>query len=215
LNTIIAGTRYFKHRVIVDAAIKLSGFHITSVLSGGNGKRNVEGEVLEGVDLLGEAWAEDHNIPVKLFEADWNTYGRAAGPLRNKLMAEHADACIAVWDGESKGTLSMIRQATQKGLKVYVYEIGKYKGLTSTNLGLLHLQNVFGASTELRLYVQDDLECCVSTHTHTPHIKFRTFVVGPYTIYIKPKDYLYVRGIEIHASEDSFVFLNPNLPGLL
>lgn len=36
--------------------------------------------------------------------ADWDRYGNAAGPIRNRKMAEVADALVAVWDGRSPGT---------------------------------------------------------------------------------------------------------------
>ena len=43
-----------------------------------------------------------------------------AGYLRNKQMAEYADALIAFWDGESKGTKHMIDLAKKNGLKVRI-----------------------------------------------------------------------------------------------
>jgi hypothetical protein len=62
------------------------------------------------VDQIGEDWAREHNIPVKQFLAQWNIHGKSAGPIRNKEMAEYADALIAFWDGQSKGTKNMIEQ---------------------------------------------------------------------------------------------------------
>jgi hypothetical protein len=38
-------------------------------------------------------------------------------------MADYADALIALWDGASRGTLSMIELAELKGLKVYIYRL--------------------------------------------------------------------------------------------
>jgi hypothetical protein len=38
-------------------------------------------------------------------------------------MAEYADALIAIWDGESRGTKNMIEEATKRGLRVYVKRI--------------------------------------------------------------------------------------------
>ena len=38
-------------------------------------------------------------------------------------MAEYADALIAVWDGESRGTKNMIDEATSRNLKLFVYKI--------------------------------------------------------------------------------------------
>ena len=37
-------------------------------------------------------------------------------------MANYADALIAFWDGNSKGTKHMIELAKSRGLKVYVYQ---------------------------------------------------------------------------------------------
>jgi hypothetical protein len=38
-------------------------------------------------------------------------------------MAENAEALIAIWDGQSKGTKNMIDTATKKGLLVFVKRI--------------------------------------------------------------------------------------------
>jgi hypothetical protein len=61
-----------------------------------------------GADRLGERWAEERDIPVKRFPAEWNKYGRSAGPKRNEQMAYYATHLIAFWDGQSRGTKSMI-----------------------------------------------------------------------------------------------------------
>ena len=71
------------------------------------------------MDKLGEEWARSKGIPVEVYEADWETYGRRAGYIRNASMALVADALIAIWDGESKGTSHMIKTALGKGLKVF------------------------------------------------------------------------------------------------
>ena len=52
--------------------------------------------------------------------ADWDKHGKAAGPIRNAEMAEVADALIAFWDGQSRGTANMISLAKSKGLSVAV-----------------------------------------------------------------------------------------------
>jgi hypothetical protein len=73
-----------------------------------------------GVDSLGKKWAEKNDIPVKEFPADWDRHGRKAGYLRNVEMVKYADALIAVWDGESKGTQHVITEARKRRLQVYV-----------------------------------------------------------------------------------------------
>lgn len=39
-------------------------------------------------------------------------------------MGKYADALIAIWDGQSRGTLHMINVAKERGLKVYTYFLG-------------------------------------------------------------------------------------------
>lgn len=73
-----------------------------------------------GADLLGERYAEENGFSVEIYPADWAKFGRKAGPIRNKLMAEVSDYIICFWDGKSAGTKSMIECAkrTNKPLKV-------------------------------------------------------------------------------------------------
>jgi len=113
MKVIIAGKRdYYKYEAVQEA-VKASGFVITEEVSG----------AASGVDALGEKWAKDNNVPIKRFPADWGKNGKAAGPIRNKQMADYAEALIALWDGNSKGTANMIMQARNAGLKVFVYKI--------------------------------------------------------------------------------------------
>lgn len=74
----------------------------------------------KGADKFGEWFANLFNIPIKKFPADWNTHGKKAGFLRNKEMSEYGTHLIAIWDGESNGTRSMIELAKNKGLKVRI-----------------------------------------------------------------------------------------------
>lgn len=77
----------------------------------------------KGVDQLGERFACENKLKTIVFPAEWKKYGRAAGPLRNKIMANNADALIAFWDGESRGTGNMIQLAQDKGLKLFLVQI--------------------------------------------------------------------------------------------
>lgn len=111
MKTIIAGSRSIADPETVAAAVEASGFEIAEVVSG----------CCRGVDRLGERWARRHGIPIQRFPADWQKHGKAAGPIRNRSMADYADALIAIWDGESRGTANMIEEAEKRGLKVFVY----------------------------------------------------------------------------------------------
>lgn len=115
MRVIIAGCRDIYDYSIVLEAIKESNFSITTVISGG----------ANGVDLLGERYAKENTIEVKRFPADWNTYNKAAGPIRNREMANNADALIAIWDGISKGTKDMIHTAKNNKLTIYIKKINR------------------------------------------------------------------------------------------
>ena len=80
-----------------------------------------------GVDTLAIQFANRNNLPLSTFPADWKTYGFAAGPIRNKQMAEYAALAehgilIAIWDGESRGTANMIREAKKLNLDVRIFD---------------------------------------------------------------------------------------------
>lgn len=65
----------------------------------------------EGADKLGERYAAEHNLTIERFPAEWDKYGKYAGPRRNAQMAQAADAVLVFWDGKSKGTKNMIENA--------------------------------------------------------------------------------------------------------
>jgi hypothetical protein len=114
MKTVIAGSRDLNISVeMLDFIVEMSGFKISEVVCGG----------ARCIDLVGKNWAESRDIPVKMFEVtqhDWNTLGKKAGPLRNQKMAEYAEALLAIWDGKSKGTGSMIKYAEQNNLVIFI-----------------------------------------------------------------------------------------------
>jgi len=112
-KTIIAGSRDFADYSQVVEAVSKCGWEVSSVVSG----------TARGADRLGEVYAEENSLPLYKYPAEWDKYGKSAGYKRNTLMAENADALIALWNGESRGTKHMIDIATTKGLQVYVHMV--------------------------------------------------------------------------------------------
>ena len=115
MKVIIAGSRYFNNyellRQYVDHILQnVSQKESIEIVSGG----------AKGADELGERYAKERGYKITRFPADWNKYGRAAGPKRNEQMGDYADALIAFWDGESRGTKHMIEYAKKKNLLVRV-----------------------------------------------------------------------------------------------
>lgn len=74
----------------------------------------------KGADLLGERFAKEKGCSIKSFIPDWDRYGKGAGYRRNAEMAKYADACVAFWDGSSKGTKHMINLAEKEKIKLKI-----------------------------------------------------------------------------------------------
>lgn len=113
MKTIIAGSRTATRFEDLLHAVMCCGWEISEVVSGG----------ARGADKMGEMFAKERHIPLKQFLPDWDTYGKSAGIICNDQMAKYAEALIALWDGQSKGTNHMIHASKKRGMKVYVYRI--------------------------------------------------------------------------------------------
>jgi hypothetical protein len=74
-----------------------------------------------GADTLGEQYARENNLNVKLFPADWSK-GNSAGFIRNEEMAKYANACVVFWMNNSKGTKHMIDLSQKHNLKLRIYK---------------------------------------------------------------------------------------------
>lgn len=119
MRVVICGSRHLKSYRAIQDAIQSAGLigNISTVISGG----------CRGADSLGEAWAKANGVPVQIITAKWAENGKAAGPIRNRLMAFHANAVVAIriQGIESKGTDDMVRQAVARKLPVYEYTVSQ------------------------------------------------------------------------------------------
>jgi hypothetical protein len=79
-----------------------------------------------GADRLAEKYGKQHDIPTKIFPAEWDKYGKSAGYRRNIDIVSEAEMVIAFWDGQSKGTKNSIDLAKKQGKLVSVYTFGKF-----------------------------------------------------------------------------------------
>lgn len=84
---------------------------ITKIISGG----------ARGADHLAEQYAAEYTIQLQIYPADWNTYGKSAGYIRNKDIIAAADIVYAFWDGKSVGTANSIRLANMQYKPVLLY----------------------------------------------------------------------------------------------
>ncbi len=119
-KVIIAGSRDIFDIAAVRLAIVTAvaaGLQITEVVCG----------CAPGVDSIGRGLAQVSGIPVNEFVADWETHGRAAGPIRNEAMASHADALILIQKDNSRGSADMLRRAIEHKLTIFhfIYKDGQ------------------------------------------------------------------------------------------
>ena len=94
----IIGSRSFNDLDKLELGINQLNVQIDKVISGG----------ATGADKLGEKWAKLNGIEIELHLPEWEKYGRSAGIIRNKVIIQNCDYCLAFWDGKSKGTYSSI-----------------------------------------------------------------------------------------------------------
>ena len=74
-----------------------------------------------GTDAMAKRYAKDRGYLFEEYPADWDTYGRAAGPIRNKIMVEKAAEVFVFWDGISRGTYSTISLTKEAGKVVTIF----------------------------------------------------------------------------------------------
>lgn len=119
MKLIIAGSRTINPSVdLINGIISTFGLM--------EGVKEIVSGMANGVDSAGERWCIQmqilcgrESIGLKLFKADWETHGKAAGPIRNKQMADYADSLLLIWDGTSRGSKNMKETMQKLGKPVY------------------------------------------------------------------------------------------------
>lgn len=103
MKLIIAGSRSTRHDLAIAqvkaalAAALTVWPEPTAILEGG----------ARGIDAAAKAHLSNY-YPVRSYPADWDKYGKGAGPFRNRQMAQDGDCLLAIWDYRSPGTGNMI-----------------------------------------------------------------------------------------------------------
>ena len=118
---IVAGSRSFNDYTLLAAKLDkvlVNKMPDVVIVSGG----------ARGADTLAIEYAQRHGLKCDVMPADWNRHGKRAGFMRNADMANHADALVAFWDGQSRGTAHMVRLMQQKGKPVRVVRFSNGTG---------------------------------------------------------------------------------------
>jgi hypothetical protein len=94
----ICGSRSFESYQIIKDVLKNLLIEGDVVLSGN----------APGADRLGEEYAKENDLEMKIIPSEWNKHGLKATMMRNDVLLKAADFVICFWDGESQGTKHML-----------------------------------------------------------------------------------------------------------
>lgn len=122
MRILICGSRTWKDSAAIEGALFDYGIHrviethdtehLTVIEGGANGADKIAGEI-----------AQKNDWKLKVYPADWQRYGKAAGFIRNSQMLHDGkpDLVLAFWDGKSRGTAMMIELAEKAGVEVKIF----------------------------------------------------------------------------------------------
>ena len=71
-----------------------------------------------GVDKEAWDWAKYRGYTCEVFTAEWNKYGKSAGPRRNQRMIDESRPDMVVAFPGGDGTADMVIRARKAGIKV-------------------------------------------------------------------------------------------------
>jgi hypothetical protein len=110
MKVLVCGGRNFLNMQMVNDV--LGAYHlecpITLLVEGG----------ARGADRLARNWAAINNVQWVTYKADWDTFGKSAGVIRNIQMLETERPDIVFAFPGGKGTQHMVSIAKKKGVQV-------------------------------------------------------------------------------------------------
>lgn len=111
MKVLVCGDRFWEDRGFLEATLDALGpFDLL-----------IEGEA-RGADTMAREWAISRGVPYKPFPANWDKYGKAAGPIRNQQMLDEGqpDLVVAFHNSldTSRGTKDMVKRANAAGIPV-------------------------------------------------------------------------------------------------
>lgn len=118
MKVLVCGHREFDDWVLLNSVMEGVLSHTLEELV------IIEGEA-KGADFLARVWAKWMGLKYEAYPADWKTYGKRAGPIRNAQMLREGkpDLVVAFLAEGSIGTKDMINQAERASVPVKVVNI--------------------------------------------------------------------------------------------
>ena len=112
-QVLVCGSRGWKNAQRVrDTLARLASESPIEVMHGG----------AEGADIAAYWTCLELGITARSFLPDYKTHGKSAPHVRNDRMLDRAGLVVAFWDGQSRGTKSVIAKAKRRGIPVLIVE---------------------------------------------------------------------------------------------
>jgi hypothetical protein len=114
---LICGDRHWKNYDSILSVVKrlVAKYGNVKIVEGG----------CTGADEMAKKAAIECGLEYVEYPADWNKFGKAAGPIRNQQMLddEHPNIVIAFHTNikNSKGTKDMVLKARKAGIETYIF----------------------------------------------------------------------------------------------
>jgi len=113
MRFLVTGGRSFADRDFLFATLdRLHAEHGFTLLIHGDAR---------GADRLASEWAQERGVLILACPADWERYGRGAGPKRNRQMLDQKPDLVVAFPGGS-GTRHMVIIAEEAGVQVIYAE---------------------------------------------------------------------------------------------
>lgn len=109
MKVLVCGGRNYSDEQAVFDFLDTFNDQITSVVVGG----------AQGVDGMAAKWALKNLKDVYIYVAEWEKYGKRAGPIRNaKMLEKHPDIEHIIAFPGGRGTADMVRQGKNKNISI-------------------------------------------------------------------------------------------------
>lgn len=108
----VTGSRHHRDKHFIEDALDQYLDFVEGIVTGD----------ARGADAIARQYALEKGLQLIVCEADWDRYGKAAGPIRNESIVIQADTILAFPLPSSKGTWNTVKQARQRGIPVDIYE---------------------------------------------------------------------------------------------
>ena len=118
IRILVTGGRAYKNREAVFKALDALAGTTSSWKVPPVPVHIIHGACPTGADKYADQWVDSRHVTCERFRADWNKWGKAAGPIRNQLMIDRGKPHYVVAFPGDVGTADMVDRAHRHGIRV-------------------------------------------------------------------------------------------------